>query len=268
MQIIFLSLINIVFAKESDDIEMRKPTHNEIYMYKNLLWLSIGVFVFVPVLSNCVLQLVVLFTDGNIAYGETSTYVAALRDIIVLISHYIGMGTLVVCLINFGKNAIGVIFLAFISHLITFVTSMTTYLIYGGDYFYSVIFMFAVDMLVNAAVYLVLYLFIMHVVKKKNTILNLPEYHFRLLDTKDPVSFSILGCTLIYGAFEIGALLYRMIGDFIDPSLGPPVNTADTLYWVLEYVTVIVGVTAGYFIMLGVYAFSNRFLRFKKKYRA
>lgn len=249
-------------------IIMRKPTHNEIYMYKNLLWLSIGVFVFVPVLNNFVLQMIVLFTDGDIAYGQTSTYVAAFRDIIALAAHYIGMGTFAVCLINFGKNAIGVISLAFLSHLITFLVSMTTYLLYGGDYFYTAIFMLAVDMFTSAAVYLVLYLIIMHIVKTKNTVLNLPEYRFRLISTKDPVNLAVLVCTVVYGVFQLAALLYRMIGDFIDPSLGPPVNTADILYWVLEYVTVIVGVIIGYFIMLGVYAFSNRFLRFKKKYRA
>ena len=214
------------------------------------------------------LQLIVFFTEGDIAYGQTSTYVAAFRDILGLAANYAGLGAFAVCLINFGKNSVGVIIAAFASHLITFFTTMFTYLVYGGDYFYSAIFMLVVDMLTNLAVYFLIYLLIMHIVKKKNTVLNVPEYRLKLVDTENPVTLAVFQCAVLYGIFQLAAILYRMIGDFLDPSLGPPVNLADTLYWVLEYAAVIVGAVIGYFIMLGVCALSNRFLKFKRRYRA
>ena len=243
---------------------MRKPTNNEIYMYKNLFWVCVGAFVFVPVFNNFFLQMIVLFTEGDLAYGKFSSYVAAIQDIIGLVASYVGLGAFVVCLINFGKNSVGVIFLAFLSHIITFVASMFTYFIYGGSYFFTAVFMLSVDMLINLAVYFIIYLVLLRIVKKKETILNVPEYRFRVINTQNPLTLAVLCAAGLYGVFQLVAILYRMIGDFLDPSLGPPVNLADTLYWVLEYVTVIVGVVIGYFIMLAVCAFAKHFLKFKR----
>ena len=41
-------------------------------MYKNLFWLAVGVFLFVPFLDKLVLQVVQFYVEGDIAYGSLS----------------------------------------------------------------------------------------------------------------------------------------------------------------------------------------------------
>ena len=82
----------------------RKPTYAEIYMYKNLFWLDIGILIFLPVLNNLFLQLIRLYTDGNIAYGSLGAVMAAVQEAISLFSGYAGIGILCVCMLYFGKK--------------------------------------------------------------------------------------------------------------------------------------------------------------------
>ena len=244
---------------------MRKPTYNEVYMYKNMFWLAVGLFVFVPVLNNFFLQMIILFTSGDIAYGELSGYVSVVRDVIALIAGYAGLATFIITLVHFGTNALGVIILAFSTHLITFFVSLLTYALYGGDYYYAATFMLVTDMLVNAAVYGLIYLYVILTVKKHETVLNVPEYPSRLICFSHPVSRTLFFGALIFGGAQLLALIYTMIGDFLDPSLGPPVNLNDTMYWVLEYATSIVSILIGYLVMLLIMLLSKKYLKSKFK---
>ncbi len=228
----------------------RKPKIGEIYMYVNLFWLAVFAYVFVPIFNNFILQLIILFTDGNIAYGALSETVSVIRDVLGAISSFVGLGTLVICLINFGKNAFGVTVMAFATHGISFCTSLFTYAIYGGNDALTAFFLLGADMLVNLFVYGIIYLAVMYIVKKRTTVLNVPPYKLGVLSLKHPLSYAFFLVALIYGGANILATLYTMIGDFLDPSLGPPVGLADTLYWVLEYFSIIISVCIGYFIML------------------
>ncbi len=228
----------------------RRPKLGEIYMYVNLFWLAVGVYVFIPIFNNLILQLIILFTNGNIAYGSLSENVAVVRDILAAAASFIGLGTFVICLINFGKNAFGVTVMAFSTHGISFCTSLLTYALYGGESALTAFFMLGTDMLVNMTVYAVIYLVVMYISKKNNTVLNVPPYKLRVLSFKHPLSASFFITAIIYGGANILATLYTMIGDFLDPSLGPPVSTADILYWVLQYLSSVISVCIGYFLML------------------
>ncbi len=243
---------------------LRKPNLGEIYMYTNLFWLAVLVYVFIPIFNNFVLQLIILYTDGNIAYGSFSETVSVVRDVLAAAASYVGLGIFAVCLINFGKNAFGVTVMAFVTHGVSLCTSLFTYSIYGGEDALVAFFLLGTDMLVNIFVYAIIYLVLMYIVKKRSTVLNVPTYKLRVLSLKHPLSFAFFIVALIYGLANILATLYQMIGDFLDPSLGPPVSLADTLYWVTEYLSDIVLVCVGYFIMLAVGSVAEKWKKFNK----
>ncbi len=240
---------------------MRKPNSGEVYMYVNLFWLAVGVFVFMPILNNFVLQLVILFTDGNIFYGSLSSTLSTVRDVLGIISSYGGLGVFSVAIINFGKNAFGVIILGFISHGVTLFSSLLTYALYGGEDTMTAFLLLTIDMAVNMAVYTVIYFVLMLVVKKRDTVLNVPPYRLRVIYLAHPLALAFFLAALVYGGTNIVVTLYTMISDFLDPSIGPPISMADTLYWVMEYLSDIVSMCVGYFIMLFVGALAEKYKR-------
>ncbi len=235
----------------------RKPSKGEAYMYTNLFWLAIGVFVFIPILNNLFLQLIILSTTGNIAYGSLPEAVATVRDILGAVSSFVGLGVFSVCLINFKNKAFGVIVAAFSSHFVNFCASMLAYSMFADDAL-NAFFLLGLDMVFNMAVYALIYLVTMLTARKKDSFLNVPPYSIRILDVKHPLSLSFLLTSVIYGTISVLAVLYTMIGDFLDPSLGPPVSRADILYWVMEYLTPVISSVIGYFLMLFVGAYSEK----------
>ncbi len=237
----------------------RKPSKGEAYMYINLFWLAIGTFVFIPIFNNLFLQLVILLTDGDIAYGSLSDGAAIVRDILGSAANYIGLGVFAVCLLNFGKKAFGVTVAAFSSHGITFCVSMITYALVDGNDALTAFFVLGTDMVFNALVYGIVYLIIMRIAKKKDTFLNVPPYSVKLLNIKHPLSLAFISASAVYGGISVLVVLYTMIGDFLDPSLGPPVSTSDILYWVMEYLTPVISAMIGYFLMLLVGALAEKY---------
>lgn len=240
---------------------MRKPTYTEIYAYKNLFWLALGVFGFVPVLNNFILQLVRLSIQGDIAYGSLSDVIGVFQEALSLVSAYLGLGVLAVCLVYFGNNAKGVIYLAFGTHGITFFASLFTYFIYGGDNIGPAVFMLFTDALVNAVIYLLIYIVIITVGAKKDTFMNVPKFSFKAGFMKHPFTVAFLIAAGIFGGAQLLTVVYTMVGDFLDPSLGVPVNTADIMYWVLEYVTVVVNTLIGFAVMTFVAALTEKYLK-------
>lgn len=240
---------------------MRKPTYTEIYTYKNLFWLAVGVFGFVPFFNNFVLQLVRLSIQGDIAYGSLSDVVGVFQEALSLVSVYLGLGALAVCLVYFGNNAKGVIYLAFGSHGITFFASLFTYFIYGGDNIGPAVFMLLVDAIVNFGIYFIIYIVVLKLSAKKGTFMNVPKFAFSKSMIAHPFVRAFLISAVIFGGAQLLAVVYTMVGDFLDPSLGVPVNTADIMYWVLEYVTVIVNTVIGFAVMLFVASLTERYLK-------
>lgn len=236
---------------------MRKPTYAEAYMYKNLLWLAVGAFAFVPFLNNFILQFVYLFTYGDIAYTGLSTFISVFQSVIGALSVYTGLGVLCVCVINFGKNAKGVIRLAFLTHLISFLSSVLTCSLYSfvsfGYFFTDNVlfqsFLLLADAAASALVYLAIYLFILKISKKYDTVLNVPSISGRYTDLKHPTVLSVFVSGIIYSGVQLLIVIYNMITDFTDPSIGPPMNASDVIFWVIEYLSVIVSLAIGLLIM-------------------
>ena len=240
---------------------MRKPTYTEIYTYNNLLGIAIGVFGLVPFLNNFVLQLIRLSVTGNIAYGALADWIGYFQDGVSLVSTYLGLGVLAICLTCFGKNARGVIYLAFGSHGITFFASLFTYAVYGGDNIGPAVFMLFTDCVINEVIYLLIYFIILKVSEKKNTFMTFPKFKFLPIDFHHPYVRAFIIGAAVFGGAQLLAVLYTMISDFLDPSLGVPVNSRDILYWVFEYVSVIVNTLIGFFVMLFSAFLTEKYLR-------
>ncbi len=235
----------------------RKPTKGEAYMYVNLLWLAVGVFVFIPILNNFIIQLVILATDGNVFYGSLPETLSVIRDVLGAAGNYIGLGVLAVCLINFGRNAFGVTVAAFASHGITFCASMLAYSVFADDIM-TAFFVLGVDTVFNILVYCVIYLVIMYIAKKKDTLLNVPPYSLGIFNSRHPLSLAFILTSAVYCVISLLVVLYTMIGDFLDPSLGPPVTLADKLHWVTQYLTPVISSLIGYFVMLFIGEYAER----------
>ncbi len=242
---------------------LRKPSKGEAFMYINLLWFAILAFAFIPIINNLPIQLVITFTDGNILYGALSENLASVRDVLASFAGYTGLGIFVTCILYFGKKAFGVITLAFASHAISYFISILTYALAGGKDVVSTFFLLGTDMLVNVAVYVIIYFALMHIFKKRDTFLNIPEYRISIFNTKHPLSYGYLITSAIYALAELAATLYTMIGDFLDPSLGPPINLKETAYWILQYLMIIVSFFVGYVIMMLVGALAERYRKRK-----
>lgn len=229
-------------------LEMRKPTYSEIYMYKNIFWFAFAVFVFAPFVNNFAIQLVILYTSNNIVYESLAMVLAFVSDGVSLISNYAGLAVFSLCIVYFGGNAKSVIRLAYISHAVTLVSSALTYFLYAGALPVSAIFMLIADGLANLAVTALVHVLVQRYAKKRKTFMDIPEYRFSFELKKHPYTGAFVISCAIFGAVQLIVLLYRMIGDFLDPSLGVPVNVSDTVYWVLEYAYIFIYTAIGFVI--------------------
>ncbi len=252
---------------------MRKPTFAEAYMYKNFLWLAIGAFAFVPFLNNFLLQFLYLYTEGDIAYGSLGTFITAAKSVLSLASVYVGLGVFITAVINFGKNAVGIIRLAFLSHLISFLSALLTcvlysYVSYGyfisGDVLLQII-MLTIDAAVNLAVYIAIYVILLNITKRKETLLNTPPVKGRCTDISHPLVLSAVISILIYSGAQLLVTLFNMITAFADPSIGPPVNTADVMYWVLQYLSVLAYAAIGLIIVELIFLLSEHYVKSGKR---
>ena len=242
-------------------------------MYKNLFWLAVGVFTFVPVLNDFLLQFLYLYTEGDIAYGSLGAFISVTKSLLSFAAVYLGIGVLVTTVINFGKNATGVIRLAFISHAVSFLSGFLTcglysYVAYGyfltSDVLMQTV-MLIIDAAVNLVAYLAIYLVLIKITSDKETVLNTPSVKGRYTDIKHPLVFSALISVAIHSGARLITVLYNMITAFNDPSIGPPVNTADVMYWVLQYLSVLAFAVAGILIIEIVFLLSEHYVRNGKR---
>ena len=259
------------------EIYMRKPTFAEAYMYKNFLWLSVGVFAFIPFLNNFILQYLYLYTEGDIAYGSLGIFISTVKSVLSLASVYVGLGVFITAVINFGKNAVGIIRLAFLSHAVTFLSSVLTCILYSYvSYGYAItgdvilqITLLLIDGAVNLAVYVAVYLFLLYTVKRKETVLNTPSVKQRYTDLSHPLVLSAVISISIHAGAQLIVALVNMIVTFNDPSIGPPVSTDDVLYWVMQYLSVLAFAAVGLIVITLIFLLSEHYLKSgKRKKRA
>ncbi len=215
-------------------------------MYKNLFWLAIGVFAFVPFLNNFILQVVQLYVEGDIAYGGLSDVIMTLREWLSVVAVNIGLGSVAVAVAYFGANARGVIALMFLSQGIGFVSSVFAYIACGGSNIVSAVFMLFLDVVATEVIYGVIFLLLLGYSKKNDTVLNIAPYRANPLMFSHPVIKSVLIAVTVFSVASLIALVYRMVGDFLDPALGTPINAKEWFYWALEYLSVAVRYIVGY----------------------
>ena len=252
---------------------MRKPTFAEAYMYKNLFWIAVGVFAFVPFLNDFLFQFLYLYTEGDIAYGNLGAFISTVKSFLSFVSVYIGLGVLAVTVINFGKNAVGVIRLAFITHGVTFLSSFLTcglysYVSYGyflTDDVLMQTLMLIIDGAVNLIAYLLIYLMLIKITVSRETVLNTPTVKGRYTDLKHPLVLASVISIAIHSGARLLTVIYSMITAFNDPSIGPPVNAADIMYWVLQYLSVFAFMAIGTVIAELIILLSEHYLKMGKR---
>lgn len=244
---------------------MRKPSFAEVYMYKNLFWLAVGVFLFVPFLDKFVLQVVQLYVEGDIAYVGLSDGILMAREWISSVATHVGFGTVAVAIMYFGSNARGIIAMLLASQGVGLISSLMAYWVCGGQDIISAIFILFFDFAATEAVYGLILFLLLRISKKKQTVLNIAPYKVRLLDISHPITKGVFTAVTVFGAASLIALIYRMIGDFIDPSLGMPINMYEWLYWVLEYLYVFIRYVVGYLAAMAVTVLASSYVRKTKK---
>lgn len=244
---------------------MRKPSFAEVYMYKNLFWLAVGVFLFVPFLNSFILQVVQLYVDGDIAYGALSSGILTAREWISSVAAHMGFGVATVTVMYFGTNAKGVITMMLASQGVGFISSLMAYWVCGGQDIVSAVFILFFDLLVTEAVYGLILILLIRISKKNQTVLNIAPYKVRLLDIAHPITKGVFTAVTVFGIANLIALIYRMVGDFIDPSLGMPINLYEWLYWVLEYLNVFIRYIVGYLAAMAITVLASRYVRVKNK---
>ena len=232
-------------------LTIRKPTHSEIYMYKNLFWVAVLLFVFIPLLSSIVIYPVSLAMQNNVAYKSVMPTVNAIGAVLSFIGTYGGFGVLAVTVCYFGNNGIGIIRLALLSNLISYLSLWTVHILINpyADEGGSLITM-AVEILINTAFVAILYFAVLVYAKRRRTFMDIPNYGFSVRIKKHPFTGAFLCVSIIYFVINIAIELATMISQFLDPSIGLPRNNAEILTLVSRYGYVLLYTVAGMAVMM------------------
>ena len=235
--------------------DMRKPTYSEIYMYRNLFWLAVAVFIFMTVFNELIVRVIYLYAITDVAYQPYAAIIRVVREALSVITNYVGLAVLTLCVTYFGGNARGVIRLAFISHAVYFVAYTLAYYMSTGYIVESLIQGF-IEAALNCAVMLVIWLVIKRCTEKRGSQMNVDRYVFGASMMKHIYTRCFIISASIFGGVQIALVLTDMLIDFLDPAIGTPINLEETLYWVLEYAQVILYAALGFALMvlIGLYA--------------
>lgn len=248
--------------KELSNSKNRVVTTKEQYLRLSLFWLGVIVFIVLPLINYLVLQTVMLSVENDIAYGNLSDTISVIQDIISALNSYIGLGILACAAAHFGTDSGGTVILAFSYNFVIFFSSMLSYIYAGGSSIAEAIIYLGIDAVANTAFYAVIYGILLKIRSKK---LDSKQPSVSKLENKlyaNGGSFTyIKTTTFIFGGAQLAAMLYNMIDAFIDPSIGTPINAAEWIYWITEYLSVIVYAAIGYFIMLAIFYLAQHFLK-------
>lgn len=249
-------------AKNSSPTSERGIQDKEEYMRRSLFWLGILVYIVLPVVNHLLLQTVNFSVDGNIAYGNLSDFIATAQDIISAVNSYAGLGILVCAVAYFGLYSGGTAMLAFAYQPVILISSLIAYKLAGGTSIDAAIYYFGVDALANLFIYAVIYgvLFIIRYKKFTSGETRVKPINGKII-TKGGIYTYMIAATAIFGGAQLASKLYTMIDAFVDPALGPPINVQEVIYWITEYLSVIVYTAIGYFIIFAIAMFSQYSLK-------
>lgn len=247
---------------------MRRPSYSEIYMYKSLLWLSVAVFVFCPIVNNIVLQILYWYSGINIAYSFMSVPLAVIQELMSLISVYVGLALLSICVLYFGRNARGVIRLAFISHAVNFFTYIIAIFIWSGlsiSYMIEALLVALPDAVVMLAVYLLLLCY----GKKHDTFMNIPEYRFNASVKKHTYTVGFAISVGLVAVVKTAVEAYGMIIYYIEPKnyYSRPSSVGDVLSLIWQYVYILLLAAIGFVLAVLVGFMAQRLKNSGKKKR-
>ena len=232
-----------------------KFTTAENMTRSSLFWLSVLLFVALPFINNFILQTVTLNISGNIAYKDLAPVLTTVASLLSVLAAYAGIGAVAAAIANFGtKNSLGTVILGLSSHLVGFIAYIMSYSVSGARNYQYAVFALGVDALANLLIYAVIIL-ILALMKKKNTATNgytVPTLQDKIISKGGAYTY-IVTATAIYGAAQLFTTLYTMISDFLDPSIGTPINVQEWVYWITKYLTAFIYLGIGYFIVLGIF---------------
>ena len=226
----------------------------KLLLQQSLFWLSVILFVFMPFLNNFVIQTVIISIDGNIAYQNLSPVLMTARDMISVFATYAGVGVLACSVAYFGiKNAKGAAILAILHHPISFLFAMGAYIFSGSRAYYEALFMLGTDTLINTALYaviLVVLLFVRSRKQRSESGVTAPLGD-KLIGKGGMFSY-LFASVGVFAAANLAAMLFSMISAFVDPSIGPPINAQEWVYWITEYASLAIYAAIGYFISVAI----------------
>ncbi len=221
----------------------------------SLFWASLILFVAFPFINNFFIQTVMLNVSGNIAYKDLTPVLSTVAGLLSVLAAYAGIGTVAAAVANFGaKRSVGTVILALLSHVAGLIAYIMSYAISGARNYGYAVFALSVDALANMLVYAAIIIMIA-IMKKKNVNkgeCSVPELSDKLIAKGGAYSY-IVAATTVYGAAQLFTTLYTMVSDFLDPSIGVPINLQEWVYWITKYLTTFIYLGIGYFIVLGIF---------------
>ena len=232
-----------------------KPTWAEPLTRSSLFWLSVLLFVAFPFINNFFLQTVILNITGNIAYENLVPVLSTALSLLSVLTSYAGIGVIATSIANFGtKNSIGTVILGILSHPIGVIAYIISYAISGARNYEYAVFTLGVDAAATMLIY-ALIIVILSVIKKKRTAAGTSdavELRDKLIDKGGAYTY-VVTSTAIFGAAQVLSTLATMITDFLNPSIGTPINIQEWVYWITKYLTEFIYLGIGYFIVLGIF---------------
>lgn len=239
-----------------------KLTLPEKLTYSSVFWLSVILFVALPFVNNFIMQTVVLNITGNIAYENLAPVLTVVRDLMSVLTAYAGIGIIAAAIAHFGlKRAFGTVILGLFSHTAGLFSSMLAYAVSGAKNFAAAVFILGVDATANTLIYAVILAVLVLIRKKRvsksENVLTLED---KIISKGGAYSYMVTA-TAVYGAAQLITVLYTMITDFLDPSIGIPINVQEWVYWVTEYLMLFIYVGIGYFIVLGIFWLCKYYLK-------
>ena len=232
-----------------------KLTMAEKLTSSSLFWASVILFVAFPFINNFFIQTVMLNISGNIAYKDLAPVLSTVAGLLSVLVAYAGIGTVAAAIANFGaKRSVGTVILALFSHVAGLIAYIMSYAISGARNYGYAIFSLSVDALANMLIYAAIIIMIAAMKKKnvKKGNCDSPELSDKLISKGGAYSY-IVAATTVYGAAQILSTLFTMVSDFLDPSIGVPINLQEWVYWITKYLTTFIYLGIGYLIVLGIF---------------
>ncbi len=189
--------------------DIRKPTYSEIYMYKSLFWLAIGLFVFCPILNNVALQIALYKSATNILYSFITLPLQIFKEIFSLLYMYAGYAVFAICVLYFGKKAKGVLLTSFAANPLSLLTYCVTLWLMGvsdGSIYAEAITNELANLLLKAALYFAL----IFVSKKKQSFMNIDTYSFSSSMKKHPYT---VGFAVMAGAVAVVSIIIETVSN-------------------------------------------------------